>query len=133
MEPDLRYFFLCDEVRADPEHPQRIDVQGLITSIASRTDPPFPVVHPLFHVLVVLANFSGEGELSLRIVGADLETEVFRNRPRLIRVLSEARELVGIVFQLRNCRFPTAGVYWVECIFSDRVIGRQPIDLTILG
>ena len=31
----------------------------------------------------------------------------------------------GVVFDIRNCVFPAAGLYWVEVLFSGQVIARK--------
>ncbi len=125
MEPQVRYLILCDEVRSDPINLLRVDVLGLLTRLRSTATPPFPLVRPLFCVLVILTGCQGVGELSLRIVHAATGRVVFRNQPRRVQVAVDAEDAVGITFRVRNCSFPVEGVYWVELIFSGVVIARQ--------
>jgi hypothetical protein len=130
MGPEVRYLILCDDVRADPTNLLRVDVLRLITHIRSTASPAFPVVRPLFCVLLILTGCRGAGELSLRIVQSDTGRVLFRNLPRRIQFSGAPEEAVGITFRLRNCSFPAAGLYWVECIFSGTFLARQALSLT---
>jgi hypothetical protein len=129
MEPEVRYLLLCDDVRADPANFLRVDVLGLITHIRSTASPAFPVVRPLFCVLVILMGCRGVGEVSLRIVQAGTGRVVFRNQPRRVRFSGAPEDAVGITFRIRNCWFPAAGLYWVECVFSGAVLARQCLSV----
>ena len=108
MGPEVRYFILCDGVDTDPENFLRVNVQGLITHIRSTARPPFPVVRPLFCVLIILTGCQGVGELSLRIVQVGTGRVIFRNQPRRIRFAGAPEDVAGFVFRIRNCSFPAA-------------------------
>lgn len=130
MEPECRYLILCDDVQADPQNLLRLNVLGLITHIRSVSTPPFPLVRPLFCVLVILIRCSGIGELSLRIVQSGTGRVVFRNQPRRVRFAGAPQEAVGVTFRIRNCSCPAEGLYWVEFVFSGTVMARQALSLT---
>ena len=131
MEPEVRYLLICDEVQTDPQNLLRLNVLGLITHLRSTASPPFPLVRPLFSVLVIMTGCSGIGDLSCRIVQAGTGRVIFRNQPRRVRFANEPADAVGITFRIRNCTFPAEGLYWVELIFSGTVIARQPLSLTL--
>jgi hypothetical protein len=130
MEPEVQYLILCDDIRTDPNNNLRLDVLGLITHIRSTATPSYPFIRPLFCVLVVLTSCQGTGELSIRIVQEGTGRVVFRNQPRRMKFVGALQDAVGINFRVRNCSFPDAGLYWVECVFSGVVIGRQRLWLT---
>ncbi len=127
---DIRYLILCDEVEADTANVLRFNVRGLITHIRSTAIPPFPVLRPLFSVLVILTDCRGEAELSLRIVQGETGRTVFRNQPRRVRFAGAAPQAVGITFRIRNCSFPAAGLYYVEFPDFGEVKAAQPLSLT---
>ena len=129
MGPEVRYLLPCDEVRTDPDNYQRIDVVGLITTIRSTADPPFPVVRPLLCALVILTGGQANGELHLRIFHDATGRIVFRSSPRQVRFVGAPEAVLGIVFRIRDCSFPMAGLYWVEAVFAGSVIARQKIWL----
>jgi hypothetical protein len=130
MEPEAWYLILCNDVQVDPHNALRLNILGLITHIRSRTKPPFPHIRPLLRVLSVLTRCQGIGELSLRIVEEGTGRVVFRNPPRRVRFAGSLQEAVGVVFAVRNCSFPAAGLYWVELIYSGTVVARQGLTLT---
>jgi hypothetical protein len=130
MEPEIRYLLLCDDVRADSKNYHRIDVLGLITSIRSTATPPFPVARPVLCTLVMLTGGPGTGVLTLRIVHEATGRIIFRSSPRQVRFVGDPAAIRGAVFRVRNCSFPAAGLYWVEVLFADLVIGRQKLRLT---
>ena len=129
MEPEVRYLLPCDEVRTDPDNYQRIDVLGLITTIRSTADPPFPVVRPLLCALVILTAGQGNGELVLRVFHDATGRVIFRSSPRQVRFVGSPEAMLGVVFRIRDCSFPMAGLYWIEAVFASSVIARQKIWL----
>jgi hypothetical protein len=82
-------------------------------------------------VLLVLTGCHGEGELSLRIVRADTREHIFENQPRLVHFAGSPNDAAGIVFNIVNCSFPVAGVYWVQCIYSRRIIEYQQLAVVV--
>jgi hypothetical protein len=130
MEPEVRYFILCDDVQTDSANLLRVDIRGLISTIRSTARPAFPLVRPLLCVLIVLTGCRGTGEVSLRVIQAETGRIIFRNQPRRVRFSGAVEDVVGVVFRIKNCSFPAAGLYWVECIFSGAVIARQRFMVT---
>jgi hypothetical protein len=101
------------------------DVLGLITTIRSTADPPFPVVRPLLCALVILTGDQGNGEPHLRIFHDPTGRVIFRSSLRQVRFVGTPEAVLGIVFRNRNCSFPMAGLSWVEAVFAGSVISRQ--------
>ena len=129
MEPEVRHLILCDDVAVDPDNYQRLNVFGLITRIHSTVQPPFPVVRPLLCALVLLTGGKGGGELSLRILHDPTGAVIFRSAPRQVRFVGNPAAVLGLLFRIRNCSFPAAGLYWVEVVFAGTVIARQKLWL----
>jgi hypothetical protein len=130
MEPEVRYLLLCKDVRPDPANYHRLDIFGLITSIRSAADPPFPVVRPLLCAVVLLAEADRSGELRLRIIQGSTGRVVFRSRPRQIRLVGDSEAVRGAVFRIRNCSFPAAGLDWAQVLFDQTVLARQKLRLS---
>jgi hypothetical protein len=128
MEPEVRHLIVCDHVHINPHNLHRFDVFGLMTTLRSRSFPPFPMIRPLLCILVVLTagDAAGEtGDLWVRIVKENTNRLIFRSSPRLIRFVSDPEDTSGAMFRAQNCSFPSAGLYWVECLFSGTVLARQ--------
>lgn len=132
MEPEVRYLLLCDEVRTDPANYHRVDVLGLMSTMRSAADPPFPMIRPVFCILVLLTacEAAGQtGELLVRIIQDSTGRTTFRSQPRRIRFVDDPEDTCGAVFRIQNCTFPAAGLYWVECLFSGAVLARQRLSV----
>ena len=129
MDPRVRHFILCEEVRIDPANNLRTDVLGLLSNIRLRANQSFPFVRPVLCALLVTTGFKGSGELYVRIVREDPYRILFGLPPRQVRFVSEPNESTGLTFHVKDCSFPEAGVYWVECVFSGEVIARQPLNV----
>ena len=125
MALEVLHLILCDRVETDPDNYNRCNIFGLITSIRSAAVPPFPVVHPELVAFVVWTGGQGTGELMLRIIEDGSPNVFFRTRPRPIRFVGDLTSVGGVLFHIRNCLFPAAGLYWVEVLFSGMVIARQ--------
>jgi hypothetical protein len=54
---------------------------------------------------------------------------VFRSSPRQVRFVGAQEAVLGIVFRIRDCSFPMAGLCWIEVLFAGSVIARQKIWL----
>jgi len=132
MEPEVRYLIVCDDVHIDPANLQRIDVLGLMATLRSTASPPFPVLRPVLSIVVLLTagDAAGQiGDLSVRIIHGTTGRLVFSSRPRRIRFVHDPEATSGAVFRAQNCSFPSAGLYWVECLFSGTVLARNRLSV----
>jgi hypothetical protein len=129
MRPLVQYLITCDDVQTDPNNPLRVNVLGLITTIRSTANPPFPVSRPVFCVLLIMTRCQGTRDLSIRIVQNATGDIIFENRPRTVRFAGNPQEAVGVTFRIRDCTFPAAGLYWVEVHYSQSRLSRRPLQL----
>jgi hypothetical protein len=129
MPPEVRYFILADQISASQNNLQRVNIQGLLMHLRVRGQS-FPVVHPLFYVLVLLTNCSGSGNLQIRVVFDPTHLTIYQSTVHTIRFSGSPDDTFGSCWQVRNCTFPSIGLYFVECLFSGGVIVRQPLTVT---
>jgi hypothetical protein len=132
MEPIVRYFILCDGVRADPDRPHCLQVDCLMNSIASLEDPPYPLLRESMCVLLILTACRGQGIGQVRVSYADAHPEqpVFGTQPRPLDFTGRSPlDTVAVSFVIRDCPFPRAGRYAEEFWYNDRLIGEQPLEL----
>ena len=132
MAPDVLHLILCDRVEMDPENYHRYNIFGLVTSIRTRM-PQFPVTHPRLVALLVWTGGPASGELALRIVQDQSLTTVFRTPTHQVRLVGDPSAIGGGLFLIRNCAFPSAGLYWVEVLFAGSVIARQRLLVRVPG
>jgi len=125
MEPEIIHLIVCDDVEVDPRNVHRINLLGLITRMWSIADPPFPIVRPEFCIFAMFTGGKGPVEVAIRIVSEVTRQSIFRSNVRRIRFAGQPSDVTGATFRIRGCRFPVAGLYWIECLSAQNVIGRQ--------
>jgi hypothetical protein len=129
MAPRVLFLIPCDEVQVDPHNLHRFDIKGLMIQIRSRQTPPFPVHRPLFRVLVVARGCSGDAEFFLRIVREETDKVIFQSETRPAHIVGPPEQALAWKFNVADCVFPAAGVYWIEFIWAGTTIGRHPLRL----
>jgi len=115
LPPFVRHMLLCEEVSRDPENPNRVNLYGLTSTIRSTSNPPFPLLHPVLCVYLVLTGVRGVGEGQVVVVAADTDQPVFASqRHQLAFTLANPLDGHAAVFRIHDCVFPREGLYWVE-------------------
>ncbi len=125
MEPEVVYLIVCDDVQTDPLNLHRINIRGLMTRLWSTSDPPFPITRPEFCVFVMFNGAQGPVSIAVRVIDDATGQPVYRTAARRIRFAGQPSDLTGATFRIRHCKFPAAGLYWIECLAAQKVIGRQ--------
>jgi hypothetical protein len=129
VHPTVRYLIVCEDVHTDPDDPRRVTLAGLISTIRSLEQPPFPLLYGETCVFLQLTECRGPANGRIEIHYADSGQVVFRTRTRTIPFGSDPLEVVGATFRLRNCLFQGPGLYWVQFWYNDQMIAQQPLLL----
>lgn len=129
MTPDVVYLVLCERAQIDPNNLHRINLFGLLTSIRSTASPSFPVKRTQIAAVTVWTGGQGSGELICRVIQDTSGRPIFHTRPRPVRFVGDPTAVGAVIFNIRNCSFPAAGLYWVEVLFAGAVIARQRLFL----
>ena len=127
--PVVRTLIVCEDITIDPGNPRRVTLVNLIHSIRSVDDPPYPLLYREVCVFVQLAGCRGPGEVKVEIREADTDEVVFVTRTRTVGFPDNPLSVHGMRFRLRNCRFPAAGLYWVQFWYDNQMLAQQPIVL----
>jgi hypothetical protein len=125
--PVVRYLVLCEDVHADQVDPQRITLVGLISTLRSLEEPPYPILKQEICAYLQVTGCRGAAQGHVEIRHADSDEVVYRTRTRTIPLVTDPLEVVGIAFRLRDCLFPKPGLYWVEFWYNDEVLAQQPL------
>ena len=95
VQPTVRYLIVCEDVQVDPEHPRRVTLTGLISSIRSLEQPAYPLWYREICVFLQLTECRGAAEGRIEIQHSDSEDVVFRSKTRTIPFGSDPLEVVG--------------------------------------
>jgi hypothetical protein len=129
MALEALHLIPCDDVVPDPSNYHRLTVAGLLTVIRARTAVPFPVVQPVFCVLLLVTGGQGGGELELHITQDLTGNQIFRTRRRQVRFVGDPTAILPIKFEIRNCSFPAAGLYWLDVMWQGSTVARKKLFL----
>jgi hypothetical protein len=129
MALEALHLIPCDDVVPDPSNYHRLTIVGLLTAIRASAAPPFPLIRPVFCVLLLVTGGQGNRELELRVAQDRTGNEVFRTRRRRVRFLGDPAAILPMKFEIRNCSFPAAGLYWVQVWSDGSMLARQKLFL----
>lgn len=113
----------------DPAAPRRVTLVGLISSIRSLEQPPFPLLYREFCVFLQLTECRGPADGRIEVRHDDSDQVVFRTATRAIPLGNDPLQVYGAAFRIGNCLFPVAGLYSVQFWYNDEVIAQQPVLL----
>ena len=127
IAPVVRHMLLCDDVVEAPAGSGKVNLVGLITSIESRLDPPFPLNHPSLCVYVQMTNGRGRADVQVLIRLVESDRPVSGIRPRAVAFPPEPLPVHAMLFRILECRFPKPGLYQVEFRVGDQVLAQEPL------
>jgi hypothetical protein len=127
--PVVRHILICEDIRVDPANPQRVSLLNLIGVIRSLAQPPFPFRYPEFCVYVQLTECRGGGDVRLEIEEADTGTSIFQTLTRTVSLGNDPLKARGLPFRIRNCSFPSAGLYWLQFWYNNIKLDQEPFVL----
>jgi hypothetical protein len=127
--PVIGHMIVCEDIPIDPANPRRVTLVNPLSSVRSRSQPPFPVRCPKLGVFVQLTECRGAAEVRLQIEQADNQAIVFRTSPRRFSFGNDPLKVFNMTFRLRDCTFPSAGLYWVRLWYNNVGIFQEPLKL----
>ncbi len=129
VPPTVRYLIVCEDDQVDPEHPRRVTLTGLISTIRSLEQPAYPLWYREICVFLQLTECRGSAEGRIEIQHSDSSDVVFQTKTRSIPFGSDPLEIVGATFRIRDCLFREAGLYSVQFWYNDAMLAQQPLLL----
>jgi hypothetical protein len=127
IPPNVRHMLLCDDVRPDPENPGKLNVLGLVSSIRSTAEPPFPLRHPQLCLYLQVTEGRGKGNVRIVVREADSEVVVSATPPRELTFAGSPLSVAAMLFRVQDCVFPRPGLYWVQFCFGEQVLAQEPL------
>jgi hypothetical protein len=129
ISPIVRYMILCDDWHLDGPTGRRVTIVGLLWSIHSVDDPPFPLCYREVCVFLALMESRGQGEGQVICIFEDTGEKVFETSKFLIRFPQDPLEVVGLPVRIRDCIFPRPGRYSVQFWYDGVLIEERPLRL----
>jgi len=129
MAPVVRHMMVCDDAEVDAQNPRKINVYGLISSIAVDAVTGFPHCHEELCVYVAMSDGRGSGEGRIVVVQADSGDPVFASAGHPVAFGVDPLAVLGRCFRIRGGVFPRPGLYWVEFRFNGQTLATQPLHV----
>jgi hypothetical protein len=118
---------VCEDVQTDAQNPLKVNVFGLVSTIRSLADPPFPLLYPQLCVYLVLTGGRGSGDALIAAVEANSEDLVFSTPVHPLSFGADPLATRGVIFRILDCTFSQPGLYWIEFRYNNRTLARQPL------
>jgi hypothetical protein len=127
IEPMVRHMILCDNVRRNPNNPNKIDILGLISTVRPAAGSTYPLPLSNLCVYLNLTGGRGTGAGQINVRHADSDIILLSSAPLTLIFPADPLALAGLIFRVRNCVLPQAGLYWIEFCYNQKVLAQQPI------
>jgi hypothetical protein len=129
MNPIVRHCILCENYVTNPNPPHRLTFEGVMHAIKSLESVPFPLMHQGFCMYLMLTSCRGPAVGKITIEEADTGELILDGIPHHIHLPTDPLEVIGIPFRIRNLRFPSAGLYWVQFWYNSEMLSQQSLIL----
>ncbi len=129
IAPVVRYMLLCDDWQVDPVNRSRVHIIGLVSYIRVTDDLPYPLLYRELCVFLALTEGRGAGEGFITCIYEESGEVVFETPRRQIEFGPDPLEVSGMVFRIRDCRFPRAGLYSIQFWYDGVIIQERPLRL----
>jgi hypothetical protein len=123
--PRVQAMVLCDGIKESAQEYGVFHLQGVRSDIQVRS---FPYTHSRLGVFLQMSGHKGTASCHVEINHAATDDVVFRTTPHVVE-FEEPMVIVPVVFRLRNCSFPTPGVYYVQMFGEAKLIGERPLHV----
>src|SRR5436190_1691557 len=120
-KPIPKAIYLCDVVVPHPAT-LNIDLLGLFNLVRVPAGASLPYTLARMCVFVQLEDGAGDADLHVAVVSATTGQVAFHSAVHRVRFPNRLA-VVSANIRLADCRFPTAGEYWVELYCDGDLIG----------
>jgi hypothetical protein len=127
--PVVRYLIVCEDIQTEAEHPRKVTLVNLISTIHSKDEPPFPLLYRELCVFVQLTECRGRGEVSITILHESSGQITYPGpiTPWSASLPNDPLEVVGLRFRIRNIEFKERGL--VQFGYNGGKLAEQPLLL----
>jgi hypothetical protein len=119
--PRVQAMVICDAVAESDQEYGVFRLDGVRSEMEAHT---FPYTRPRLCVFLEMSGHPGEASCRIEINRSETDEVMYRTTPRAIS-FDGPITVVPVVFRLRNCSFPRAGVYYVQIFHEKKLIGER--------
>lgn len=129
FQPVVKSLLVCQEVLRDERG--NLHLLGVFEKIRrSFSGPPSPgYTYPQLCIVAAITDMAGESTARVRVASASDDSVVFSSTTASVSI-QERLQVKWVVFRLRNCPFPSAGVYFFQLQWNGEVQAelRLPVE-----
>lgn len=123
--PRVQAMIICDAVI---ESEEEVDVYNL-SGVRSVMDAPIlPALRPRMCVFLQMSGHRGEARCRVGVRSSKTDAIIYQTKAKLI-TFEEPTIVMPVVFRLRNCVFPEAGLYYVDVLHDEKLIGERRLQV----
>jgi len=129
VHPIVRYMILCEDWETRPDDSTHVTIHGLISSIRSLDQPPYPLLYEELCVFLLLTECRGIGSAQIICVFEETGNKVFETPMRDVEFGPNPLEIVALPFRIRDCPFFRPGIYSVQFCYNGVKLVESPLLL----
>jgi hypothetical protein len=123
--PRIHVMVLCDEIEVSPDEEGVFNLNGVRTRVRAES---FPHTHRQLWVYLQMTGHEGTTRCHIQIVNGETDEVVHVGPARDIE-LEGPLVVRPLAFRLRNCKFPTPGVYYLHAICDGKLLCERLLIL----
>jgi hypothetical protein len=128
VKPIVRYMLPCQDWQLD-EASGKVTIVGLLTNIRAVEEPAYPLLYQELCVFLALTGGRGQGEGKIVCAVEETGQVVFETRPRPMTFGPDPLAVVGVAFRIRDCPFPSPGLYSIQFWYDGTLVEERPLLL----
>ncbi len=123
--PRVHAIVLCDRIEDVSDEEDVFNLRGVRTRLVADA---FPYTHPRLYVYLQLTGHLGSASGAVVVVHARTDQELARQVLPPIQFRGPL-VLLPVYLRIRNCTFPEAGIYFIQTLFDDKLLGERFFEL----
>ena len=123
--PRVQAMVLCDGIKESDEENGVFHLNGVRSVLDALS---FPALHPRLCAFLQMSGHQGYVQCHVEIECQETGDLVFQSTAKEISFVSP-NWVETVFFRLRNCMFPAPGVYYVQVVHDEKLIGERRLLL----
>jgi hypothetical protein len=125
MEPTVWQMIVCEDARVRKGTQGKIDVLGVMNVLRAPADA-FPM-RLSCSIFLCLTDCRGNGRGAIVIANDETDEEAYIGESHSFKFGSDPVKLFSVTLRVPLCVLPSPGLYRVEFVYNESVIGKCPL------